>query len=83
MCLRNLLKNEEMQAVLMFFVNLLINMEYGANQLHPTINAIVFGGIVECALAYQPGDSGFESHFSREFSGGAWITLHTEAANQE
>jgi hypothetical protein len=45
--------------------------------------SVVSGGIVECALAYQPGDSGFNSHFSREFSGGAWITLHTEAANQE
>jgi hypothetical protein len=43
----------------------------------------VSGGIVECALAYKPGDSGFESHFSREFSGGTWIIPHTEAANQE
>jgi hypothetical protein len=43
----------------------------------------VFGGIVECAPASQPGDSGFQLHFRREFSGGAWITLHTEAVNQE
>ena len=44
---------------------------------------VVSGGIVECALAYQPGDSGFESQLSRKFSGGAWITLHNEAVNQE
>jgi len=44
---------------------------------------VVSGGIVECALAYQPGDSWFEAHFSREFSGEAWITLHTGAVNQE
>jgi hypothetical protein len=31
----------------------------------------VGGWSVQCALAYPPGDSGFESHFNREFSGGA------------
>jgi hypothetical protein len=44
----------------------------------------VYGGIMECALTYQLGESGFESHLSREweFSGGAWFTLQSGAVNQ-